>query len=65
MAILHKEVAILHKEVGILHKEVAILHKEVGILHMEVESFRSKGINIFMKPEKKLKTKMRKLHCLQ
>ena len=54
VAIVHKEVAILHKEVAILHKEVAILYKEEAILHKEVESFRSKGINIFNETRKKI-----------
>ena len=57
---------IFHKELAILQKEVAILYKEKAILHKEVESFRSKGINIFNETRKKnLKTKKRKRQCLQ
>ena len=41
-------------EVAILDKEVGILYKEVGILHKEVESFRSKGVNIFNETRKKI-----------
>ena len=52
--------AILHKEVAILHMEVGILYKEEAILHNEVESFRSKGINIFNETRKNFKNKKEK-----
>ena len=40
--------------------EVAILYKEEAILHNEVESFRSKGINIFNQTRKNFKNKKEK-----